>query len=134
MSKQTTAWVGTGLHLLIAALMVFSGALKLVSPDTMVAEVVAPGIKQHLSVIGIGEIISGLLLLPAELLPIGMLLTSSFWGGAILAHMQKPEPYVAQSVLLVLTWLGGALRRPDLLPFGADKPLPTEPFPGPPRE
>jgi len=122
------------LHLLIAALMVFSGALKLVSPDTMVAEVVAPGIKQHLSVIGIGEIISGLLLLPAELLPIGMLLTSSFWGGAILAHMQKPEPYVAQSVLLVLTWLGGALRRPDLLPFGADKPLPTEPFPGPPRE
>ncbi len=127
MGNRMVAWTGTGLHILIGALMVFSGIMKLVMTPDMIPEDVCQGVRDHIKIIGIGEIISALLLLPAELLPIGMLLCSSFWGGAIMAHMSKSEPYVAQSVLLILTWLGGALRRPDLLPFGAEKPLPTDP-------
>lgn len=131
MGNRMVAWMGTGLHVLIGALMVFSGLTKLVAPD-MIPEDVPQGVRDHIRIIGIGEIISALLLLPAELLPTGMLLCSSFWGGAIMAHMSKSEPYVAQSAFLVLTWLGGALRRPDLLPFGSEKPLPTEPLQHPP--
>ena len=132
MGNRMVAWTGTGLHVLIGALMVLSGIMKLVTPADMLPEDVCQGVRDHIKIIGIGEIISALLLLPAELLPTGMLLCSSFWGGAIMAHMSKCEPYVAQSVFLVLTWLGGALRRPDLLPFGTEKPLPTDPVQHPP--
>lgn len=127
MGNKTAAWVGTGLHLLIGALMVCSGIMKLVLPGDMIPEDVSNGVRDHIRIIGAGEIAAAVMLLPAEFLPIGMLLCSSFWGGAIMAHMTKSEGYAPQAVLLVLTWAGGALRRPDLLPFGSEKPLPTEP-------
>lgn len=127
MHNRTLGWVGTGLHLLIGALMVFSGIIKVVMSPDLVPGDVPQGVKDHLLIIGLGEIASALLLLPAEFLPVGMLLCSSFWGGAIMAHMAKGEPYLPQAALLVITWVGGALRRPDLLPLGSEKPLPTDP-------
>src|SRR5260370_5733239 len=54
-----------------------------------------------------------------ELVPrtasLGVLLASGFWGGAICLHMSKGEPFVVQSVLLLLTWLGPYLRVPGVL-------------------
>ena len=41
-----------------------------------------------------------------------VLLTSGFWGGAICLHLSKGEPFVLQSVLLLLTWVGAYLRVP----------------------
>jgi hypothetical protein len=36
-------------------------------------------------------------------------------GGAIVTHMQNAEPYYSQAVLLLLIWVAGYLRHPELL-------------------
>ena len=36
-------------------------------------------------------------------------------GGAIVTHMQHGEPYVSQSVMLVMIWVAGFLRHPQVL-------------------
>ena len=36
-------------------------------------------------------------------------------GGAIVTHMQHGESYVAQSIILVLIWIAGYLRYPQVL-------------------
>ena len=59
-----------------------------------------------IQVIGAGELVSAILLLVPRTASLGVQLTSGFWGGAICLHMSKGEPFVVQSVLLFVTWLG----------------------------
>ena len=40
---------------------------------------------------------------------------STFWGAAICLRMTHGEPYLLQSVLLVLSWIGIYLRNPAVL-------------------
>src|SRR5262249_21493605 len=65
-----------------------------------------------IQVIGAGELVSAILLLVPRTASLGILLTSSFWGGAICLHMSKGEPFVLQSVFLLLIWVGAYLRVP----------------------
>jgi hypothetical protein len=65
-----------------------------------------------IQVIGAGELVSAILLLVPRTASLGVLLTSGFWGGAICLHLSKGEPFVLQSVLLLLTWVGAYLRVP----------------------
>jgi hypothetical protein len=62
--------------------------------------------------IGAGEVLTALMLLIPRTSPLGLLLASAFWGGAICIHMSHGESYVVQSALLVLTWVGAYLRNP----------------------
>jgi hypothetical protein len=71
------------------------------------------GLAGKLTLIGAGELIAALLLLAPFTTPLGVLLTSAFWGGVICIHMSHGEAYIGPSVLLALTWLGAALRNPD---------------------
>ena len=57
---------------------------------------------------------------------LGVLLTSGFWGGAICLHISKGEPFVLQSVFLLLTWVGAHLRVPGTFASFAVSSL-TEP-------
>jgi hypothetical protein len=57
---------------------------------------------------------------------LGVLLTGAFWGGAICLHMSKGEPFVLQSVLLLLTWVGAYPRVPGAFTSFAGS-SPTEP-------
>jgi hypothetical protein len=65
--------------------------------------------------IGAGAILAASLLLLPRTSSLGILLTSSFWGGTICIHMAHGEPYVLQAVLLVLSWTGAYLREPATL-------------------
>jgi hypothetical protein len=65
--------------------------------------------------IGSGALLTALLLLIPRTSSLGVLLTSSFWGGAICIHMAHGEPYLFQAVLLVLSWAGAYLRNPATL-------------------
>lgn len=129
-TRSLCGWTGFLAHFLLAGVMVLSGGMKLViNPNEMPeGEEVPQAMKDHLAIIGVGEIVSGLLLLSPATLPPALLLCSSFWGGAIMAHLPKGEPYILQSAFLVVTWIGGALRRPSLvLPF---QEIPEEPVEG----
>ena len=73
------------------------------------------GLGDQARLIGAGALLTALLLLVPRTSSLGILLASSFWGGAICIHMAHGEPYVLQAVLLVLSWAGACLRYPATL-------------------
>jgi len=119
--KTIAGWV---LHGLVGGSMLLAGSAKVLGlfPPEQVAKL---GLGVPIQVIGAGELVSAVLLLVPRAASLGVLLTSGFWGGAICLHMSKGEPFVLQSVFLLLTWVGAYLRVPGTFAsFGAS--LPTE--------
>ena len=115
--KERKNWgkiVGLVLHVLIGGLMIFAGSAKLLGlfPPEALAKT---GLGDQIRLIGAGEVLTALLLLIPRTSSLGILLTSSFWGGAICVHMSHGEPYLFQAVLLVLSWAGAYLRNPATL-------------------
>ena len=120
--KTIAGWV---LHGLIGGIMILAGSAKvfgLFPPD----QVAKKGLSLPIVVIGAGELASAVLLLIPRTSSLGLLLSSAFWGGAICLHMSKGEPFVLQSVLLLLTWVGAYLRVPETFASFAGS-SPTEP-------
>ena len=106
--RTIPGWV---LHGLIAGMMILAGSAKILGlfPPDQVAKM---GLSLPIQVIGAGELVSAILLLVPRTASLGVLLTSGFWGGAICLHMSKGEPFVVQSVFLLLTWVGAYNRVP----------------------
>jgi hypothetical protein len=104
---------GLVLHVLVAGIMILAGSAKLLGlfPAEEVAKL---GLSVPIQVIGAGELASAILLLVPRTSSLGVLLASSFWGGAICFHMSKGEPFVLQSALLLLNWAGAYLRVPGM--------------------
>ena len=122
-ARKTGARIaGLVLHLLIGGVMILTGSQKILglTPPEALARY---GLGEQMRLIGVGAILSALLLLVPRTSSLGLLLTSSFWGGTICIHMAHGEPYLFQAVVLVLTWVGAYLRNPAT--FGS--------FWGPPR-
>jgi hypothetical protein len=112
--KGRTNWgqvAGLVLHVLVGGLLIVTGARKLlgsVPPEPLVRY----GLAEQARLIGAGAVLTALLLLIPRTSSLGILLASSFWGGAICIHMAHGEPYLLQAVLLVLSWAGAYLRNP----------------------
>ena len=105
---------GLVLHILIGGLLIFTGSQKVlgsIPPETLVMF----GLGEQSRLVGAGAILTALLLLIPRTSPLGILLASSFWGGAICIHMAHDDSYVFQVVLLILTWIGAFLREPATL-------------------
>ena len=125
---------GLVLHVLVGGLLILSGSQKVLGsapPEALVRY----GLGEQARLIGAGALLSAVLLLAPRTLSLGVLLTSSFWGGAICIHMAHGEPYLLQVVLLVLSWAGAYLRNPATLsscsgPPGMTRELATESEPG----
>ena len=115
--KEHKNWgkiAGLVLHVLIGGLLIFTGSQKVlgsVPPEALVKY----GLGEQTRLIGAGAILTALLLLVPRTASLGILLTSSFWGGAICIHMAHGEPYLFQAVVLVLSWAGAYLRNPATL-------------------
>lgn len=115
--QKTSGWV---LHGLIAGIMLLAGSAKVFGlfPPDQVAKL---GLSLPIQVIGVGELASAILLLVPRTSSLGLLLTSGFWGGAICLHMSKGEPFVLQSVFLIITWVGAYLRVPGAFSSLSDR-------------
>jgi hypothetical protein len=115
--KERKNWgkiAGLVLHILIGGLLILTGSQKvlgLVPPEALAKY----GLGDQVQLIGAGALLSGLLLLIPCTSSLGILLTSSFWGGAICIHMAHGERYLFQATLLVLLWIGTYLRNPSTL-------------------
>jgi hypothetical protein len=114
--KERKSWgkvAGLGLHVVVGGLMIFTGsekALGLVPPEVLARY----GLGEQVRLIGVGAIVSALLLLVPYTSSLGLFLTGAFWGGTICIHMAHGEPYLIQVVLLVLSWVGAYLRKPGV--------------------
>jgi hypothetical protein len=125
--KTTRKWkanAGLVLHILISGIMILSGSVKALG--SFPAEAVAQlGLSGWIGVIGVGELATAILLLLPRTSSLGVLLASSFWGGAICLHMSKGSSIVLQSALLLLTWAGAYLRNPGMVvTFSTPSPAP----------
>jgi hypothetical protein len=119
--KKWPKLAGLVLHILIGGLLIFTGSQKVfgsVPPEALVKY----GLAEQARLIGTGALLCALLLLIPRTSSLGILLTSSFWGGAICIHMAHGEPYVFQAVMLVLSWAGAYLRNPATLSSFAGSP------------
>ena len=108
---KTTGWILSGL---LAVVFIGSAVAKLSGSAMIVKQFGELGLSNQVRLIGIGELTSAILFLIPLTHPLGVLLLSSYMGGAILAHMSHGKPYVLQSMFLVLIWTAGFLRRPQL--------------------
>jgi hypothetical protein len=105
---------GLVLHLLIGGLLIFTGSQKILGPAPP-EPLVKYGLGEQARLIGAGAIVTALLLLIPATSSLGILLASSFWGGAICIRMAHGEPYLFQSMMLVPSWAGANLRNPATL-------------------
>ena len=108
-SRLITGWV---LHGLIAASLILAGAAKAFKlSEEMTKQLGEMGkLGDQITLIGAGAMACGILLLIPRTMSIGLLLTCSYWGGAILMHMIKGESYGLIAVFLAMTWAGAFLR------------------------
>ncbi len=110
--RRVAAWILTGL---ISLMLIGSAAGKLAGAQSMAEMFEKWGLGGQLRLIGAGELISALLFLIPLTNSLGVLLLSAYLGGAIVTHMQNGEPYIVPAVLLLLVWVAGYLRHPEVL-------------------
>ena len=106
-TSNIAAWVISGL---LTALFLFSAAGKLfLQPEQM--EQMKLG--DWRVIIGLGEITSALLFLIPKTNKYGLLLLSSYMGGAIIIHMLNALSIGMPTFVLLLVWVVGYLRNPE---------------------
>jgi hypothetical protein len=117
-AKTWGAVGGLILHVLIGGLLILSGGSKALglAPSWLFEQLNGYGLGRQAALIGWGEALAGLLLIVPATMPLGALAASSFWGGVLCILMAHNEDYTFSALVLLLTWLGAGLRRPEFLP------------------
>jgi hypothetical protein len=106
---------GITLMTLGSLVLLASATTKLVQIPKVIAELGAMGVHgNNVTYIGMLEVISALLFLLPATRSAGLLLVSSFLGGAIATHLEHGQPVIQPSVVLLLIWLGTWFRHPEM--------------------
>lgn len=108
-------YLGWFLTSALGLLFVASAVAKLMRAAPVVKSFGEWGLADRIALIGIGELVSAVLFMAPRVHPLGVLLLSSYMGGAIVTHMEHGEPFGVQSVILVLIWVAAFVRRPAVL-------------------
>lgn len=111
-ARRITAWV---LSTIITLLFIMSAVFKFLRPPEVMTAVEKWNLTDHLTIIGVGELVSALLFFIPKTHSLGVLLLSAYMGGAIVTHMQNDEPYIVQSITLLVIWIIAYLRDPAVL-------------------
>lgn len=106
---------GNTLIALGALVLLASATSKLAQIPKVIAELGAMGVHgNNVTFIAMLEVISALLFLLPATRSAGLLLVSSFLGGAIATHLEHGQLIVQPSVVLLLIWLGTWFRHPEM--------------------
>ena len=108
MKKSRTLIVSNILTGAVAIVLILAGTLKLigVGAEDMVEGLEKARLIQHLSSISIAAIVCGILLLIPITKRFGFLTASSYWGGAIVAHLTYNDSFALPVAFLAILWLG----------------------------
>ena len=109
--SKTMLWAGWVLSALPAAMLLMSGAMKLLKPAPVVEGFPTLGWDISLAVpLGILEIACTLVYLLPRTAVLGAILLTGYLGGAIATHVRIGEQFIAPLALGVVVWLGLYLR------------------------
>ena len=108
-TARVSGWI---LTILPAAMLIFSGVMKLAGPDNVLEEFSRLGYPQHLIIpIGILEIACAVLYLLPRTAVLGAILITGYLGGATATHVRAGDPTFFMPPLLgVIAWLGIFIR------------------------
>lgn len=107
---------GTTIIFLGGLMLIASGSAKLAHIPQVVDQMAAMGLGgARATFVGFLEVGSALVFLIPTTRSIGLLLMSSFLGGAIATHLQHGESIAGPAVILLVIWLGSWLRHPEIL-------------------
>ena len=119
---------GSALITLGGLMLIGSAAAKLAHVPQVVDQMAAMGFDGgRLTFVAVLEIVSAVLFLLSFTRSLGLLLVSSFLGGAIATHLQHGQPIYLPALVLFLIWLGAWLRHPQILWSLAANTLPANP-------
>ncbi|HYV35461.1 MAG TPA: hypothetical protein VE988_07145 [Gemmataceae bacterium] len=104
-----TRLTGLTIHILLGGLLVLVG-LAMFNHDPSHFDLD----RLQSSLICGGAALAGILLIVPRTALLGALLASAFFGWTLCFHMVRHESYVAPSAFLLVTWVSGCLRNPDL--------------------
>jgi hypothetical protein len=97
-------------------ILVASAGVKLTQVPKVVTQMSAIGFAgNRLTFIAVLEAISAVLFLIPVTRSAGLLLVSSYLGGAISAHLGHGQTILQPAMILSLLWLGAWLRHPEIL-------------------
>ena len=118
--RRIAAWLLTGI---ITLIFVAIGQAKLLRSQSALELGVRWGLRNYIFWIGVAEVGGALLFFFPKTNSLGVLLVSAYLGGAIATRIEHGEAYIFPSVLLILVWVAGYLRHPELLQSFREKKL-----------
>lgn len=92
----------------VALMLMLAGALKLagLGAEDMVEGLNKANLIQHLTLISVTAIVCGSLLLIPRTRPFGLLMSTAYWGGAIVAHLTYNDSVIMPAGILTTLWIG----------------------------
>ncbi len=116
MAGKTRRIIGTTLIVVGGVLLLGSAGAKLAHVPQVIAQMSSVGFSgEKVTFVAVLELCSALLFLIPATRSAGLLMVSSFLGGAIATHLQHGQPILPPSIMLVLLWVGAWLRHPIIL-------------------
>lgn len=97
----------------VALVLILAGGLKLaeLGAEDMVEGLKKAHLIQHVTLISVTAIVCGMLLLISRTAALGLLMSTAYWGGAIVAHLTYDDSIVMPAAFLALLWAGHWLSR-----------------------
>lgn len=109
--RKIAGWILAGL---IGAMIIMAGTMKLLGGEEMAKGFAKYGLEGRQMLIGTGELISAILFIIPRTSSLGVLLLSGLMGGAIVTHMEHAEAFIIPVIVLLLVWIAGWLRNPEM--------------------
>jgi hypothetical protein len=116
MTTKTKNIIGWSLSGLVGVLLLASSIDKIMGSENAIKMSTSFGITaQTYSILGIIEVVSVLLFLWPRTAILGLLLLSSYLGGAIATHLQHGQSIVFPGAFQVVLWIASIIRFPELI-------------------
>ena len=91
-------------------LVVGSGVGKLLAPPAMVEGLAKYGVAEYITVLGIMEIVFGVLFIIPATMKLGFILTSCYFAGAMAAELAHEGITISPVIPLVVLWIAAFIR------------------------
>jgi hypothetical protein len=122
MAGNTRRITGTALIIVGGVLLLGSASAKLAHVPAVVSQMASMGFPGwKLTFVAVLEVGSTVLFLIPATRSFGLLLVSSYLGGAIATHLQHAQSILPPSIVLTVLWVGSWLRHPVVLWSGRSR-------------
>lgn len=124
MTAKTKNIIGWSLSGLVGLMLAASATDKIIATKHAIAMATSFGITStEYGILGTIEVVSVILFLYPRTAILGLLLLSSYLGGAIATHLQHDQSILFPAAFEAIIWIAALIRFPELTQIILNKPL-----------